>query len=207
MKRGDSLVAETPVDLEDPLEPTDHEPFKVELRSDPEKELHVEGVVMRPERFGCCSSGDGMEHGGFDLTETLAVKEFTDSLNDKGAREEDLFDLRVGNQIEIAPAIPNLNVGKAMPLLRKGTKRFSEETELLNLKGKLSCLRPENFPFQSDEISDIESFKELEGFFTDDLFLKVNLYLSIPVLDLNKTGLAEIPDGHDPSCKAEGLRD
>jgi hypothetical protein len=117
-----------------------------------------------------------MEHGSFDLTEALAVKELTDPLDDKGAREEDFFDLRVGDQVEIALAIPNLNIGKAMPLLRKGTKRLSEKTELLNLNGQLSCLRPENFPFQSDEISDIESFKELEGFFTDDLFLKVNLY-------------------------------
>jgi hypothetical protein len=146
-----------------------------------------------------------MEHRGLDFTKTPAVKKITDSLDDQGACEKDLFYFRVGDEIKIALAIANFNVGQTMPLFRQGVERFTQKTERLNLQGELPCLGPENLPFQSDEIADIQPFKEAELLLANDLFLKIGLYLSIPVLQLNETGLAKIPDGHNPARKAEAL--
>ena len=66
---GQALVAEHPPDLEHPLEAADGEALQVELRRDPQEELHVERVVVRGERLGQRAAGDRVEDRRLHLDE------------------------------------------------------------------------------------------------------------------------------------------
>ena len=65
--RGDPLVPEVPIDLEDPLEAAHREPLQVQLRRDPQKQIHVERVVVRGERPRERPAGDRLHHRRLDL--------------------------------------------------------------------------------------------------------------------------------------------
>lgn len=41
--------------------------LEVQLRRDPESERHVENIMVRLKRLSRRATGDGLQHGGFDL--------------------------------------------------------------------------------------------------------------------------------------------
>jgi hypothetical protein len=66
-------------------------------------------------------------------------------------------------------------------------------------------LGSKEFALHSDEISDIECFKELKSRIADDIPLEVSLDSSFSILNLDKTGFAKVTDRHDPTPQAEGF--
>ena len=70
---ADAFVAEAAVDLEDLLEAAHDEPLQVELRCDPQVEVHVQGIVVGDEGPGRGAARDGLHHGGFHLQVALAL--------------------------------------------------------------------------------------------------------------------------------------
>jgi hypothetical protein len=80
--RRDAFVAEVPVDLEHLLHAADDEPLEIELGRDPQKELHVERVVVRAERAGRGAAGDRVHHRRLDFEIAAADEEFADRLHD-----------------------------------------------------------------------------------------------------------------------------
>src|SRR5512139_2355708 len=92
-----------------------------------------------------------------------------------------------------------------MPFLRKRPKRLYKKPKALYLEGQFSRLGSKDFALQPDEISNIEGLKELKSGLPDDIPLEVSLNSSLPILDLDETGFAEVSDRHDPTCQGEGF--
>jgi hypothetical protein len=104
-------------------------------------------------------------------------------------------------------AITDFDVREAMPLLWKGSKGLDQKLKALSLEGELTRLRSEDLSLQSEEVADIECFKELEGLIADGILLEVSLNSSLSILNLDKAGLTEVPDRYDPTCKTESFFD
>jgi hypothetical protein len=126
-----------------------------------------------------------------------------DSLNGPDSREEDLLDLGVCHEVQVTLAITGFDVGETMPLLRKGSKGLDQEPEGFYLDREFTCLGPEDLPFQSDKIANIEGLEELKGLISNGILLDVSLDSSHPILNVDETGFAKIPDGNNPSSETE----
>lgn len=185
------LVAEVAVDLEDPLEAADHEPLQVQLRRDPEKKLHIEGIVVGHE--GTCrgAAGDRLHHGRFHLEEILAHHEFADEIDDAGPLDEHLAHFGVHDEVHVALAIARLHVREAVELLGKRLERLGQEPDECGVEGELAGLGPERGAADADDVADIEGFERIERIVAHRILAYVDLHPALPVLDLDERGLAE----------------
>ena len=95
--RGQTLVAEIPVDLEDLLEAAHHQTFQIQLRRDAQIHFHVQRVVMGLERLGRRASGDGVHHRCLDFHIVVADEKVAYRPNDLGAFLEHLARILICN--------------------------------------------------------------------------------------------------------------
>ena len=93
-----AFVAEHPGDLEHPLEATHGQALQVQLGSDPEVQLQVQGVVVGGERSGKGTARYGMEHRRLHLQEATLLQPATGRRDDPAAGHEGLPG-PVGDQI------------------------------------------------------------------------------------------------------------
>ena len=70
------------------------------------------------EGSGRRASVDGLKYGRLDLVVALVKQRLSNSLDDRAALAEDLANLRIGEQVHVAPPIAQINIGQAVPLLR-----------------------------------------------------------------------------------------
>ena len=111
------LVAEDPADLEHPVEAADDETLEVQLKGDPQVELHVERVVMRPERARRGAARHRLQHGSLDLDKAACLQECPRLLDDAASCQENLHHLRIRDQVEVALAVAQLLVLEPVILL------------------------------------------------------------------------------------------
>jgi len=98
---GDTLVPEVPINFVDTLETTHYQPFQIQLRSNPEVQVHVEGIVMSDKRPGNGASGDRLHHRRLDFKKTVVVEIIADIPDQHVPLPEDLPDLSVGDKVHI----------------------------------------------------------------------------------------------------------
>src|SRR5262249_54545058 len=139
----DAFVAEVAVDLENPFHPTDDQPLKIELGRDPHEELHVESIVVRDKRTSGRTAGDRMHHRSLDFDEIMLDEELPDLFDDLRTLAEGFLHLVAHDQVEIALAVLDLDVGNAVPLFGHRPERLRKKIHLLALDGKLAGLRLE----------------------------------------------------------------
>ena len=63
----DAFIAKISIDFKHPLEPAHDQSFEVEFRRDAQVEVPIERVVVRHERAGRGSPGNGLHHLAFPL--------------------------------------------------------------------------------------------------------------------------------------------
>ena len=107
-----ALVAEVLPELVDALEPSDDEPLQVELGRDAEVEVALELVVMRDERTREGATVARLQHRSLDLDEALAVEIGAHCGDDPRAEDEVGARLLVDEQVEVALAVAELDVGE-----------------------------------------------------------------------------------------------
>ncbi len=139
--RRHALVAEAPVDLVHPLEPADDQSLEVELRRDAQIELHVERVVVRDERARRRTARDGVQHRRLDFEELTLLHESPHGRDDLEARLEDLPDLWVGDEVDIALTIAGLGVGQTVVLLRQRPQGLGEQPHVGGRYRELTAAR------------------------------------------------------------------
>ena len=127
---GNPFIAEIPVDFKNPVETAHHQTFQIQLRRDPQEQIHFQGVVMGHKRFGRGSAGDRLHHRGFHLEIIVLDHEIADQVDDPAARAENLANLGIGQQIEITLPIAGFHIGQAVPFFGKRQQRFGEQSEL-----------------------------------------------------------------------------
>src|SRR5574341_408918 len=199
MAGGNALVAEIAVDLVHPLDPAHEEALEVQLGRYAKEEVHVQGVVVGPEGPGRGPAGDTLHHGRFHFEEPPGSQEGADGLDDPGAEHEDLLYLGVHDEVHVPLAVADFHIGEAMPLFRERAEGFREQGELLHVRGKLVCPGPEQEAFDADKVADIELLEQVEALLAQSVLLEIELDLSRAVLDMDEAGLAEAPEGRDPS--------
>ncbi len=204
--RGHAFVAEHPRQLEDALEPADHQPLEVELGSDPQIEVEVEGVVVRDERPCGGAPGDELHHRSLDLDELARGEVFTDLLQDHGALAEDGRHLRIGDQVEIALAVADLRVGEPVPLFGKRPQRLGEHAKRACTNRELAGARAKQLPFDRDDVADVGVAVRFEAV-PEIVALDVDLQATPAVLQIEERGLSEVAQAdHASPDTGLGLR-
>ncbi len=194
----DPFVPEIAVDLIDLFQAADDQALEVELRGDPEKEVHVQGVMMGDERPGHCPPGDGLHHRGFDLHVAAAVKIPPKPGNDRAPEAEHLADLGIHHQVQIAAPVAKLNVLEAVPLLRQRMEALGQEDERFAKHGQLARPGFKERALDRQPIADIQQLPPFVGFVADLVFPDIGLDSRFPIGDVEEGGLAHQPDGHHP---------
>ncbi len=118
MLNRDTLVTEIPVDLKHAIETADHQALQVELGSDAQKQIHLQGIMVGHKRFGCRAAGDRLHHRRFNFQVIVGNHIVTQQTDNVAAFAEYLTNLGIDHQIQIALPIAGLHVRQTMPFFR-----------------------------------------------------------------------------------------
>ena len=161
--RRNPLVPEVAVDLEHLLEAADGQPLQVQLRRDAQVELHVERVVVRDERPRERAAGNRLHHRRLDLEIAARGHELADRRRRRGcAISNTRRESGIDDQIEIALAIADLDVGQAVPFLGQRHEALGEEVQARRPDRQLVGLGAEQPPLDADPVAEIEQLEDLE---------------------------------------------
>ena len=114
--------------------------------------------MMRDERLCRCASGNGMHHRSLHLQEPSFDQEGSDSGDDPASSSEDLVDLRIGDQINVALPIPGLDVGQPMPFFGQRAKGLTEKGQVMNLDREFVRLGTKQRSGDPDPVAKIQLF-------------------------------------------------
>ena len=81
--------------------------------------------------------------------------------DDFGAGDEGLADIGIGDQVQIALAVPGLDVLQAVPLLRHGEQDLGKEVELLGVDAQFAGAGAEQIAFGADDVAEIDQRPKL----------------------------------------------
>ena len=150
----DALVAKVLAELVHALEPADDEPLEVQLGRDAEVEVAVELVVMRHERPRERAAVARLEHRRLDLDEALAVEVGANRADDARAQHERLARLLVDEQVEVALAVAQLDVGEAVERVGKRLGVAREHLERLGQQRRLAAAGAAGMPGDADDVAE-----------------------------------------------------
>ena len=109
-----ALIAEDTADLIDPFKTADDQTLEIELCLNAQEHIQIQRVVMGAERACTCTDFHCLKNRGIHLKESAAVKELTDSRDDRASLAEHIANLGIDNRIHIALTITEIRVGQAM---------------------------------------------------------------------------------------------
>ncbi len=91
-----------------------------------------------------------------------------------------------------------------MPFLRQGSEAFRKELNPVSKDCQLFSLCLEYFSFSSNDISNIKLLKSFKIKSLQHILSHIHLYLALFILDMEKSTLSKISEGHNPSCNGLG---
>src|SRR5439155_17116541 len=163
------------------IEAADNQPFQIQLRSDPEVKRHVERIVVRLEWLRQCATGDGMQDRRFDFKVPSLVQEAPQFADDQAPLHKNVANFTVDDEVNIAAAITNLDIGQSVPLLGQRQKAFRKKCEFVRQHSEFAGTRAEQCSFHADEIANIKQLVELEVAFRKLIHFRVGLQLTFAV--------------------------
>ena len=194
---GDALVAEVAVDLEHAVDAAHDQPLQIQLGRDAQVQLDVERVVVGDERPRQGAAGDRLHHRRLDFEEAARREELADRRHRAAARLEGLPHLGIHGQVEVALAVPRLDVLQAVPLLRQRQQALGEERQRRRPDRELVGLGAEQVAADADVIAEIEQPRECEVPFRQGVLPHVDLQSHPAVRQHQERGLAEAADADD----------
>ena len=207
-----TLVAESLADLVDTLKATDDEAFQIQLQGDTQIHVGIEGVIVRDERAGGGTTGDGLQHRSLYLRVPGIVEEFAHGADDGSAVDERLLHAIVDNQVHVALAGAHLRVIKlvvshAVLIFhdRQWLKTLREQRELLCVNRDLAGLCLEHEAADADNVADVKQFLEDRGVHifvltrADVVTGDIDLDTAFAVLKLHEAGFAHDTAAHHTS--------
>ena len=194
----DAFVAIDAAQFIHPLDAADHQPLEVQLQGDAEEEVDVQGIVVRGERPRGRAAGDGVQRRAFDLDEAFARQRVADRLHDLRPPQETL-PLAVGmDQVEIAHPLPQLGVGQALVLFRRGFDALGEEVDVGGEDGQLAHLGAAQLAVDADQVAQVELLGQFPVLLAHLLHADRHLDASGPVVQVEEDQLAGPAQEHDP---------
>ena len=164
---------------------------------------------MGDEGPGRGAAGDGLHHRRLDLDVPALLQEAADGGHHRAAAEEGLAHLGVGHEVEVALAVAHLDVGEAVPLLRRGQERLAQEDDLARLHGQLALARAHDPSRHAHEVAEVHEVEDPVGGLPHLVGPHVDLELGLAVAQGGEGGLPvpalrEDPP-RDPHLGPEGL--
>ena len=200
----DALVAEVLAELVDLLEPADDEPLEVELGRNAQIKVAVERVVMRDERTGSGAAVERLQHRRLDLDKVGLVQRATDARDHAGAGDEPLACLGVGHQVEVALAMPDLDVLQAVMAIRERESTRREERPLCDLQTQLAATRAKRGALHADEVANRDGAHDLVRLLTHPLQLGKQLHATGDVLEIDERDAALATPAQHAAADAPG---
>jgi len=141
-----------------------------------------------------------------DVQEVALIEEAADRCDDLGPRSEHLTNRRVGDEVDVALPVPDLDVLQPMPLLRQRAERLRQELERLDVQRHLPAARPKNGPGDSDDVAGVEVRKAVELLLAHLVAAGHELDAAVPILQVGENNATLKPLDHEPAGQRHWLR-
>ena len=148
------FVAEVAVDLEDPLDSADHDPLEVQLRRDPQVQVHVHGIHMGDERPRGRSAVQHLQHRRFDLEIAAIVQRRAQRAIDRAPHLHRPAGLRSDDQIHIALPNPAL-LGERFVRDRQWPQRLGGDRPGIGQHRQLAAPRGDDLAVHEQVVAEI----------------------------------------------------
>ena len=114
MRAVHTFVAEVTAELIHTLEASDDEALQIKLVGDTQIERDIQRVVMRDEGARSSTARDRLQYGRIDLDVATLVEELAHRIEDLRTLEEDILDMAIDDEVNIALAEAELRIGEAV---------------------------------------------------------------------------------------------
>src|SRR5438067_6979742 len=145
--------------------------------------------------------GHLLEHRGLDVDETALVEQAANRRDHPGPGAKHLPHLRVGDQVDVALPVADLDVFQAVPFLGQRAQGFREQLERVDLERDLSATGPEDRPGDAHDVADVEVGEAVELIVPHDVTAGNQLDQAADVLQIGKLNHAQTPHKHQLAGK------
>ena len=114
MRAVHTFVAEVTAEFVHTLEPPDDEALQIKLVGDTQIERDIQRVVMRDEGARSSTARDRLQYGRIDLDVATLVEELAHRIEDLRTLEEDILDMAIDDEVDIALAEAELRISEAV---------------------------------------------------------------------------------------------
>ena len=149
-------VAEVLADLVDALEAADDQALEVELGRDPEVEVLFEVVPPASRTAARSASVARLQHRCLDLDEARRVQWRRIAANDAAAEEEVGARLLVHQQVEVALAVAQLDVGEAVEGVRQRRAVLASSSSSVTWSDVLAAARLGRMARHADHVAEVD---------------------------------------------------
>ena len=165
----DALVAKVLPDLVHALEAAHDQALEVELGRDAQVEVRVELVVVGRERPREGAAVARLQDRRLDLDEPPLVERAPDRRDDLRAGDERLAGLLVHQEVEVPPAVAQLDVREAVEGVRQRLGVAGEDLDALGEHGGLPAPRLRRTSGDADHVTEVEVDLARDGDVADHL--------------------------------------
>ena len=150
---------------------------------------YTERVVAGEEGPRRRAAGDVQQHRRFALVEAALIDEPAHLGDDLRARDEDLANVRIDGEIDVALPVALFDVGEPVPLIGQRRERFAQDLERRDVQRQLAHLRAKHEAARPDEIAAVEFTERVESAAEFVLF-QVQLEAAADVVDVGENNFA-----------------
>src|SRR6185437_10505044 len=158
----------------------------MQLRRDAQIELEVERVVMRVEGLGRGAAGNGVQHRRLDFEEAALDEDAADRGDDAAAAPQGLAALLAHDEIEVALAVAQLDIGEAVEFLRQRQQRLGQHRHLAAVDRELAARRAADDALDADEIAQIQELHESELLGREMVLVAEDLDLAARIVEIDE---------------------
>jgi hypothetical protein len=157
--------------------------------------------VVRDEGPRHRPAGERLHHRRFDFEVPARGHELAQRRHDPAARLKHPARIRVDDEIQVALAVPGLDIGQPVPLFRQRHQALGEELEVARPDRELVGLGPEEPAGDADPVPEIEQLERLEIDRRHRVLADVDLDLVQAIRQHEEVRLAERADAEDPPAR------
>ena len=133
----------------------------------PQVEVAIQRVVVRDERTRSRTTVERLKHRRLDLNEICVVERAANARDHLGARHEAIARLGVGHQIEVALAVPNLDVLQSVVTVGEWQATWCELDPLGDFDAQLASARTCRGANDTNQIANRDGANLLERLLTE----------------------------------------
>ena len=131
--------------------------------------------MVRDERPRRGATGNRLHHRRLYFDEASGFEEVAQFADDLSASRKDLPHSLVDNQIQVALAVAEFDVGQPVPFFRQGQQRLGQQSQFLHPERQLIGLGAEKMPGDADDVAHVQELEQPEASLAHHVQLDVDL--------------------------------